>query len=62
MSDSLYDAKLRDIIRPKAKGILQFGDSKCDRIGRSLNRSECASDKVRRLEDVNKSELTLKEK
>lgn len=35
MSDSLYEATLRDNIRPKAKGILQFGHSKLTRDGQS---------------------------
>lgn len=37
MSDSLYRAELRDKIRPKAKGGLQFGQSSLDRYGVSLN-------------------------
>ena len=37
MSDSLYDAQQRDQIRPKAKGILQFGSSKLNRDGQSLS-------------------------
>ena len=35
MSDSLYEAALRDTIRPRAKGILQFGHSNLTRDGQS---------------------------
>lgn len=37
MSDSLYQAELRNKIRPKPKGLLQFGQSSLDRYGQSLN-------------------------
>lgn len=37
MSDSLYRPEDRNQIRLKAKGILQFGNSTLDRVGKSIH-------------------------
>lgn len=52
MSDSLYEPNHRNQIRPRVKGILQFGESKCDRVGRSLNYKHEIEVGKARIEDV----------
>lgn len=62
MSDSLYESNHRNYIRPKLKGIMQFGESTCDRVGNSLyfkHEVEIGKD---RIDEVKHADLTGSEK